>query len=406
MTWREDLRRVDFAGKKLIGASFRGVPFFVEAGERTGGRRQVVHKFPFKADPFVEDMGADSHSFPIEGYVIGDDYLVQRDALLRALENTAGPGELVHPSYGVKRASVGPVRVREAKADGGMAVFTIEFYEAPAQDFTPTEVVDRAARADTSATAAITASRAELVSKFDPVGMPGFALKSASAVLDNMATGLESRLARITTSTQEAATMSSTVKIITSQVSSLVQDPGAAFDAFRSAITALADTIAEAPGEVAAALVEAYGTDPGPTVIVTTATRERELANQQAMTAALRRVLVIEAGRLAPLADYESIDQATAARDVIARLLEEQAAVADDTTYPTLVTLRSDVLRAVPGDDLNARVVKVSRSTAVPSLLLAYQLYGSVDQEADIIARNGVSHPGFIAGELEVLSDG
>ena len=132
--------------------------------------------------------------------------------------------------------------------------------------------------------------------------------------------------------------------------------------------------------------------------------RERERTNQVEMMAGLRRIIAIEAARLAPMVTFESIEAAQAARDAVAALLEEQAAGAGDTAYPALVTLRSDVLRAVPGTATYARVITVTRRVPVPSLLLAYQLYGSVDQESDIVARNGVRHPGFVAGDLKVLS--
>ncbi len=41
----------------------------------------------------------------------------------------------------------------------------------------------------------------------------------------------------------------------------------------------------------------------------------------------------------------------------------------------------------------------------LPSLVLAQELYGSVDQEADIIARNSISNPLLVIGgtALEVL---
>ena len=64
-----------------------------------------------------------------------------------------------------------------------------------------------------------------------------------------------------------------------------------------------------------------------------------------------------------------------------------------------------EVLRSVPGNNAFASVITVTRRVAIPSLLLTYQLYGDVDQEADVIARNNVRHPGFIAGDLKVLSN-
>lgn len=404
MTWREDLRRVTIDGRKLIGASFRGKPFLVESSERTGGRRATVHEFPLRDDPFVEDLGRKARTFRIDGYVLGDNYLAQKDSLLAALEAAEGPGELVHPYHGVRRAVCTSLSVRETKADGGIAMFALEFAEAPAQAPTPTAVVDSASEVDAGATAAITATKAELVEKYSPTGMPSFALASAETALTSAAAGLNAKLGPVVGVTQELSAMTSQITLITSTAASLVRAPADILDAFRAAITVLGNTIAASPGPVLEALKDAYGIDLGPDVPLGTATRERESANQAALVGGLRRVLAIEAVRLAPLVTYESIEAATLARDQLAALLEEQAAGAGDTAYPALVDLRSQLLRAVPGASVFANVVTVTRRVAIPSLLLSYQLYGSVDQEADIIARNAVRHPGFVAGDLKVLS--
>lgn len=406
MSWREDLRRVTHAdGRQLVGASFRGVPFFVESGERSGGRRAVVHEFPLRDDPFVEDLGRRARTFRVEGYVVGDDYLEQRDALLEALEDVSGPGELVHPYHGARRAICVSVAVREARADGGMAALSMEFAEAPVQTPVPTEVVDEAEQVDESADEAVTASEAELVDQYDTDDLPAFALESAETALVSAVEGLAAALAPIVTDSQELAELSGRVELLTARASSLVRQPAEVLGEFRAMLTGLVETIEDAPAGVLDALLDAYLVDLGTTVVATTSTRARELANQTALIGGLRRVIAIEAGRLAPLVSYTSIEEALAARDLVGDILEEQASAAGDTAYPALVDLRSKVLRAVPGSSQLAHIATVTRKTAVPSLVLAYQLYGSVDNEADIIARNGIRHPGFIAGELKVLSD-
>lgn len=406
MTWREDLRRVTINGREFIGASFRGVAFFVESAEGGGGRRAVVHEFPLRDDPFVEDLGRKARVFHLDGYVIGDDYLAQRDALLSALEDVGGPGELVHPHHGVMRAICLDVKHRESTKDGGMALFAIDFAETPLQAPVPTEVVDGAEQVDVSADAAIDASEAEFIEQYDTGGLPAFAFEAPEAALLGAVEGLGAALAPVVSATQELAEMTGRVALITAQASSLVRQPDAVLDAFRATITALVETMAAAPGEVMRALFDTYAADLGTPVVATTATQERALANQSAMIGALRRVIAIEAARLAPLVPYVTIEEATEARDEVAAMLEEQAGVAGDTAYPALVDLRSKVLRAVPGDSALARVVTVTRNEPIPSLVLAYQLYGSVDLEADVIARNRIAHPGFIAGDLKVLSDG
>lgn len=406
MTWREDLRRVTIDGKQLVGASFRGVPFLVEASDRGGGgRRTVLHEFPFRDDPFIEDLGRRARSFRLDGYVIGDDYLVKRDALLSVLEDVAGPGELVHPYHGIRRAICTQLSVRDATQAGGMAVFSLEFAETPTQAPVPTEVVDSPAVVASRADVANVASRAELVERYSIAGLPAFALGSCETALINAAAGMQSRLAPVVSIAQELAVLTGQIRLITDRASSLVRAPGDAMDALLAAIAGLVDTAEASPGELATALMDAYGSDLGAAAAPTTTTRQREIANQAAFTGAIRRLFAVEAARLLPLVTFETLEAASAARDRLAGLLEQEAAVAGDTAYPSVVDLRSEVMRAVPGEQTFPRTTTIARSSPIPSLLLAYQLYGSVEREADIIARNHIQHPGFIAGDLEVIAD-
>lgn len=405
MTWREDLRRVVFNGRRLIGASFRGVPFFVESDEIGGGRRAVVHEFPLRDLPYAEDLGAASVALRVDGYVIGDDYLTQKEALIAALQGEAGPGELVLPGHGVKSAICLKWGCRTSRGDGGMATFALEFVETPAQAPAPVEVVDSAALVSSGADDALLAVSAEFEEQYDVADLPAFALESAETALTEAAGALESQVAPIVANTQELAVLTGRIALLTAQASSLVREPASVLGEFRAAITGLVETAANAPGALMDALIDAYAIDLGPTVVPTTATRERERANQVAFVGALRRILALEAARLAPVVPYVSIEEATDARDRVAAMIEEQEITAEDTAFPALADLRSQVLRAVPGTLQLASVVTVTRNVPTPSLVLAYQLYGSVEREADIVARNSINHPGFVSGELRVLSD-
>jgi len=408
MAWSDGLRRVTMAdGRKLIGASFRGVPFYVDTSDRAGGRRTVKHEYPFRDAPFYEDLGRAARTFRIDGYVIGDDYLAQRDALISACEDEEGPGELIHPYHGTRSAICAQMAVQETRSEGRYAKFSLEFCETPAQAPQPSTVVDASDQVSTAADAANVATDAELVAQYSSSGLPSFALASCETAIKNAIAAMKDQLAPVISATQEAAELNSQASIITAEAASLVRTPGAILGAFRDALTALATTVIDAPLAVLNALTEAYSADLGPLTTATTSTRAKELANQTALQNGLRRVFAIEAARLAPTVTYVSLDEATATRDAIAAQLDEQAGLADDTAYPALVDLRAQLMRAVPGGAALASIVTVSRPVPIPSLLLTYQLYGSVDLEADVLARNpDVKHPGFVAGDLKVLSDG
>lgn len=406
MGWKDNLRRVTLPdGRRLIGASFRGIPFFVVSHGRTGGRRTVNNEFPERDLNFVEDLGRKGRTFPVEGYVIGDDYAEQADKLISALEDVEGPGELIHPRYGNRRCICDDATVSESNEEGRMARFSIKFIEAPAQSITPTIEPEFADQVDETATATAASSKQEFEAAYDVVGLPGFALVSAETAIRSMSAAVGAAFAPIVKTTDELAKLTGQLDVITDEASSLARQPTEILTAFSDAVTGLAETAAAAPLELLNALLEAYDVDMGPAAPETTATRQRERANQLALTGALRQIMVIEAARLAPTVAFKSIDDATASRDAIAGRLDAEAAAAGDTAYPALVELRAAVLRAVPGDRVFARIITVSRPVAIPSLLLSYQLYGSVDQEQDLIDRNDIRHPGFVSGDIRALSN-
>lgn len=88
--------------------------------------------------------------------------------------------------------------------------------------------------------------------------------------------------------------------------------------------------------------------------------------------------------------------------------LAEEAALAAGE-LPTLLDLRAAVLVNVPPPGLKLpSVVTYQVPRSVPSLVLAYRLYGDASRAADIVSRNDLEAPAFIIGGtvLEVLSDG
>lgn len=108
-------------------ASFRGVQFGVTSADLEAGRRTVLHEFPQRDEPYLEDMGAAPFKFTLEAFVIGSDYLSRRDELEKALQDPE-PGTLVHPWYGeVEVAQFAPYKVRHSAQDGGMCVFSLSF---------------------------------------------------------------------------------------------------------------------------------------------------------------------------------------------------------------------------------------------------------------------------------------
>lgn len=148
---------------QLYPATFRGAMFHVEVREKAGGRRDVVHEFPKRDVPYSEDLGRRARRFTVSGYVIGPDYITDRDALESALD-AEGPGALVLPTRGSQQVEVDHVNVIERRERGGIAEFEMTFTEAGraiSSSFgsdTAGKVSDAGAAASTATAAGLNAS--------------------------------------------------------------------------------------------------------------------------------------------------------------------------------------------------------------------------------------------------------
>lgn len=405
MTWREQLSKVTHPdGRKLVGASFRGVAFYVDSNSLDAGRRTATHEFLDSNDAATDDLGGAARVFRVEGYVLGDEYMSARDLLIDATSNVAGPGELVHPYYGRKRVQCGRVNIRESKSSGGIATFSLEFTLAQVATG-PRTITDPKAEVRDASSKAFSANGDDLAAGFDVSGRPSFSLESLSADFASLVVSIESAVSPIVGFTQELARLSVDLDIMVLQASALVRTPAELIDGLKFAIQRLAKSIAAAPLDFAKALIESYGTPTQLPAIGDTSARVQERINQAALAGAMRTVLVTQAARILPDVAFASIEEAREMRGIVVAAIDVLAGTAGDALYPALLNLRSALIRAVPGDAELASLQTVTRKTTIPSLLLSYQLYGSVEKEADIIARNKIRNPGFIAGELQVLSD-
>lgn len=119
MTWRD----------RLTDASFRGVTFKVEVGGKSGGRRVAPHEFPKKDKGYAEDMGKRLKRFRVTGYVIGDNYDQDRDALEKALDQE-GAGQLKLPTSSAVQAICDRWDSVETRTRGRVCEFEMLFIEA------------------------------------------------------------------------------------------------------------------------------------------------------------------------------------------------------------------------------------------------------------------------------------
>ncbi|WP_417536093.1 hypothetical protein [Methylophaga sp.] len=100
----------------------------------------------------------------------------------------------------------------------------------------------------------------------------------------------------------------------------------------------------------------------------------------------------------------DSKQEAINYRNEVIALMDDLTETATDEVFNAVQSLRAAVVRDVNERIAQLPAVTVFRSNeTVPALVLAYDLYGDIEKETDIINRNHIRHGGFVAGEVEYL---
>lgn len=157
---------------QLKPASFRNVAFQVDTIDVTAGDNTVLREYPFQDLPTVFRMGEGVEEFKFAAYVIGDDYISQRDALRQVL---TGEGVLIHPTAGAVRVYVvGKYTIKEnPTAEGGMARFDLTFVRAEARRY-PVGVANTESQASDAAGAAGVAAQNQFGAAFSLANVPSW----------------------------------------------------------------------------------------------------------------------------------------------------------------------------------------------------------------------------------------
>jgi prophage DNA circulation protein len=387
-------------------ATFRGVPFHVDAGEQSGGRQTVNHEYPLSEAPdFTEDLGKKALDFTVECYVIGTEYEAARDALLSALEKP-GPGELVHPYFGTRQVAVLTYRMRQQRADGGMATFSINFHETSATPATPTVTVDARGALAVKVAAANAAAKAQFGAVYgsapfvgDFSRMESFealqAVDAMTSILDALPIAPAARAAfalALTTSPAEGMTLADYIPSV-----------------FVTLFDALGVAFATVTGPInpAALFLRVFDFDPGTRPPGTAGSQALNQAKFDAIQRLVQRYAITYACAAASVQVFDSFDAAVETRNLIADVIDQHVEAVTDDSFGAITDLRAALVAAVPGPDSDLPSLQTyTPAVTVPSLVLSHRLYGDLEHEADMLARNRIGNPGFIAGgvPLEVLT--
>jgi prophage DNA circulation protein len=404
----------------LWPASFKGVPFFFEQDKEKGGRGLVIHEFPNRDDPFIEDLGEAPRFYSGSAYVHGDNADSLASALKAALASR-GAGILVVPYFGpvtvhcqtferaTQRDQMGYVAfeiecVRKGVDSGLISVPLLQNIAfGAAQSLAvalgglfPTSIstLDQAdyvvsAVTDTFAGAAATIDVMRQSYPVDP--------KVSATLRDTIASYVATVPAIITNTVLPGDDAKSLADVLIG----MVRDFGDAMPA---------DSAVRASLEFAAAFA-----DPAPVMITIAG---QPYLSPTAMVQAANASAASRVARLAGLTAYAEAtlrrtftsrpDGVTARGEVAERFENElyQTNGAENAAlYVAIENLRGKVIDWLTMTINNlAPVITVESNRIRPSLDLAWILYADPTRADELVARNKVRHPSFMPREITALA--
>lgn len=119
---------------ELRPASFRGASFYVASDKGEYGRRDIIHEYPMRDDPYIEDMGQKASKFSVSGYLFGDNWVSLKDALVSAC-TARGPAMLQLPTESPILVNCLTLAVSRSKDECGYYAVQIEFVAAKNSGF-------------------------------------------------------------------------------------------------------------------------------------------------------------------------------------------------------------------------------------------------------------------------------
>lgn len=393
--------------KTLWQASYRGRPFYFESDEESGSRGLVVHNFPNRDEPFVEDLGENERLYRGVAYVHGDDADTQTRRLFDAMMKR-GPARLVVPLHGPVLVHCKSVSRKHERDKLGYVAFQVEFIrEGAAFGLVSLPALASLARAALAAFGGLASSL--LGNALSLANVPDFVSSAARATFGEGLAALD--LIRESFPMPPAVSLAARNEI-DALVTALPDIAPATVSDFASRAFEVVQVIADSlPAESAARASRLFADQfpaivPGVSLSATEALVERNVA---AVSAFYRGAALAAETEAYIRREYADRPSGVAARSELAMRFEAEMLRANGAEnagfYRALDDARGRAIEYLSKliNDL-APVISVSSNAVLPSLYWSYRMYGVADRAPELAARNLVRNPAFMPTDFSALA--
>ncbi len=366
--------------KRLKRATFNGKYFYLDSNETEVSKKIIKYEYPFRDTPYVEDMGLNTRSWNIEGYVTGPRYKEDRDALAKELEK-GEPGKLLHPYLGLLVVRCESYRVHETNHDGGVVKFCIQFCDAGFLD--------------------------PIVKKKLNLGVQGAATEVKKSLLDSVKNSIGSVSSKFNEEADSVLAMTEKLEDYFSEVAGL----RGSFENLATSIRTIKNTVKDFITDEPTKLYGAFLSSLDAILLMAPHFGIASVGLLETLDPALsgsainpKVALVSTSSQWASKESFKTKAKQDQAKEILlshinSLLRQENLPL---VLYESISILKSDLIKCFQEKEraLNLQLFVTEYPTC--SLLLSYSKFGNLSREQDILEWNSISHPGFIEPKTKI----
>jgi len=434
----------------LQQAKWRGIPFFVEQSTFSNvERRTVTHEYPYRDAWSLEDLGMSVQRVTLACF-FNSQYATcysQRKTMTAALLTQTGFGELIHPSAGSRQAWLERSSFNESKEYGGVVRFEITFILQPPNP--PASSTDTQAALGTQAQQGIGSSISGFLNSvgttisgaLSSIGISSISslfstvntVLSDAAIVQGVFNNIDTYLGGQQTvgiyeNGQLAVANPYFNSVDTTQPYSVQAQQCVSF-AISNSVIQKADTLVQfndltaivltdtSPNDVANAITTAISNITNSIINPLDQTRLLAQAytnlgnSSDPFTSLMRQVILANMLTSVQSTTLQSQQDASNLQTSLVPLFDNEISIVGSNETGDLTAFMGvRAMKAALVLDLQTRginlpeIVTITRATALPSFVLAYQLYADATRADEITIRNNPVHPAFIPSPVQALS--
>ena len=407
----------------LLDAKLDDVVFLYREVRNTSGRRTDVTEFSGRDEPYVEDHGKMFFRTACQAFLIGDNYVPQRDRLIDIL-TSGGTKRFQHPYLGDIPVQVhGEVTWIESDTNGGVVTFDFTLVQVGEAEPLIRITFEDQAPARVAAVAEVSAAE-----PWDLSDATGALLGSVVSEIQRGVSMLAAVNGEIEATLGEISQVSQALQHLSREVAKLVSTPQRLKANLFAIFLALGDILANAVPNPRLSSPSVAASSAGVRIVADlTAQSFTELfsftstarnyvtpipqAQQEdrvhgSITSTFRQGAIFTAISAYAGVQLESSNDATLVIQTLdTRMSDTMASLTDPKVYSLFERLKADTIEHLVKVSQNAPRVKTTLTRATESsVMLAYRLFGDARRAEDIVLRNKIPHPLFIPAYISIES--